>query len=720
MADDKIKIEIDVETRSAVAELAKVAKATDSVEKHVEKLTLAQRAWAAANADIGKATEGWRVAAASVATAGAAFAGLAAASVAVMASAERQDAAIRRLGSAYDAVSAATNGAVSAQQALTLQGQIQAAGVQVNAQQLGLLSRAAREYALATGNDASQAVEKLTNAIVNNSEDALSELNLSQARATTSTQTLANMTRELEARFRGVAPAARTLNEDLEKLPQVMSSIGNSAAQAAAGGLRSFIDMLHGAGTAAAIWRDIVNRQDDQRNVAGQRQTDARNAARQTARERAVASLRSRNLTIDAGQLGGLQGMSEAELNRVAELADTARFGNAVINQAHVDAGIRGILSGRETARHAAARQAGTTAAPTSSRTEDELRKDNIAKQMENAVTGVSHAFERVSKRIELAGVGDALDQAATRAKQFAAYLGRLQDFGQFDPDRMTVPNIANLNAMAIGVVGGDHALRNRFQSIANALGLASPSDADNADLFGSIAGAQEGGGPMAREERARRSRIARRNQGTRRMAREQSLGGRVASSLGFGTDAEGRISPFDGMQAGAELLTGTVNSLTSGLTSLFDTLVSGSADAGTAFQAFASGLLTELGKMAVNKGLFYTFEGIAALFSAPPAAPAYFAAGAGLLALGAGLGIAGAATRPQAPGAGADVSTARGLAPRSSSSAASSRDLAPVTVVMSSLVPAGPNDARRVRSGLDDARRRGFGGNNAPRRVEH
>lgn len=689
MDNDKIKIEIDVETRAAIADLAKLAKATEQVEKQTEKLTAAQRAWKLANTDIGKLAGGWKEAGESIAKVATAFGGLAVAGVAVAAAAERQENALRRLGSAYDAVSVATNGAFSAQQALTLQGQIQAAGVRVNEQQLGLLARAAREYAQATGNDASEAVEKLTNAIVNNSEDALSELNLSQARATNSTQTLANMTRELEARFRGVAPAARTLNEDLSKLPDVLTHIGNAAAQAATGGLRSFIDALWGAGSATAMWRDVTNFADDRRNIGRQQQTDARNASRTSARERAIAALSSRNLTIDASAFGGLQGMSERELTRVTEIAESARFGNASINQTHVNNEMRAFLEQRGIAQREADRRAGTTAAPTRPTEEWERQKEQIAKTLSNATGGVSNAalaFERAAKRMELA-----TGQIASEA-----------------------------NDLAVSLVGANNALRNRFQTLGNALGLQGLDAAEGAELFGGIADAQEGGGLMAREERARRSRIAQRNQGTRRMAREQSLGGRVAGSLGFGTDAEGRISPFDGMQAGAELLTGTVNSLTSGLTSLFDTLVSGSADAGTAFQAFASGLLTELGKMAVNKGLFYTFEGIAALFSAPPAAPAYFAAGAGLLALGAGLGIAGAATRPQAPAPGADVSTARGLAPRSSNSSASMRDLAPVTVVMSSLVPAGPNDARRVRSGLDDARRRGFAGNNAPRRVEY
>lgn len=688
MADDKIKIDVEVDAKAATDALKKVGDAVEAVEKETKKATLASRAWAAANADLGKATEGWRAAAGQVATVGAAFAGVAAAGVAVMAHAEQQEQAIRRLGAAYDAVSTATNGAMSATQALTLQGQIQAAGVRVNSQQLGLLARAAREYAQATGNDAAQAVEKLTNAIVNNSEDALSELGLAQARATTSTQTLANMTRELEARFRGVAPAARTLNEDLEKLPQVMSYIGNAAAQAAAGGLRSFIDMLHGAGTAAAIWRDIVNFADDRRNIDRQRQTDARNAQRQTARERAIESLRRRNLTIDANQLGGFQGMTEQELNRVAELADTARFGNAVINQAHVDAGLRSIVADRDTSRRNAERQAGTTHANDRPVDENVRVKETIAKSMNaagDAAGNAASAFERAAKRIELSGTA-----------------------------------VIDLVASAAEAAGG-RGFRNRLQTAASALGLTSGTDAEQADLFGGIADSMEGGGASRRADRARASRIAARNQGTRRMAREQSLGGRVSSALGFATNDEGRIADFNGMQAGAELLTGTVNSLTNGLTNLFDTLVSGSADAGTAFQAFASGLLTELGKMAVNKGLFYTFEGIAALFSAPPAAPLYFAAGAGLLALGAGLGIAGAATRPQTPATAADTSTARNLAPRSSNSGASMRDLAPVTVVMSSLVPAGPGDAQRARNGLRDARRRGFAdGNYAPRRVEH
>lgn len=769
MADDKIKIEIDVETRSAIADLAKLAKATEQVEKQTEKLTAAQRAWKLANTDIGKLAGGWKEAGESIAKVATAFGGLAVAGVAVAAAAERQENALRRLGSAYDAVSVATNGAFSAQQALTLQGQIQAAGVRVNAEQLGLLTRAAREYALATGNDASEAVEKLTNAIVNNSEDALSELNLAQARATTSTQTLANVTRALEERFRGVAPAARTLNEDLAKLPDVLTHIGNLATQAAAGGLTRLIDAFNGAGAAARTWRDIVELADTdrtmQRQAAATAEANRRSALREQIQRQAQAT--GARFSVD-----DIQGLNTRQLESVSRRLETD-FGTRGRSAAGSDLGaaFSAILAQQDRGVDSTRAVGGIIAAV---RDEEAQRARRATMGEARPVSDAERAKDEIAKRLANGGSGDSLrgpQRDYNRALSAAVVLGapivtveraRGQTLEEYWQARTAAQTISNemtqrtrnaqrqegarflettralrssddltdagitldemrrqLMPLMVEAAGGLNPLNDR-QSLRSVLGIAGESGDSLNSMLGDIADAQEGGGLMAREERARRSRIATRNQGTRRMAREQSLGGRVAGSLGFGTDAEGRISPFDGMQAGAELLTGTVNSLTSGLTSLFDTLVSGSADAGTAFQAFASGLLTELGKMAVNKGLFYTFEGIAALFSAPPAAPAYFAAGAGLLALGAGLGIAGAATRPQTPAPGTDVSTARGLAPRSSNSGASTRDLAPVTVVMSSLVPAGPNDARRVRSGLDDARRRGFAGNNAPRRVEY
>jgi hypothetical protein len=503
-----------------------------------------------------------------------------------------------------------------------------------------------------------------------------------------------------------------------------MQDIGNAAAQAAAGGLRSFIDALHGAGTAAAIWRDITNFADDQRTIARQQATDARQAGLADRRRAMLDRMNRAGVAIPESlrsQLGyGLNNADDRELASLGRALDQAQrrrgvgplradraedaFGGGFDANFNLS---RSISEGTTQIGAAFANAAREQFGLMRSQIEDERRKREPAVdaniraldankrklgELTDTVQGATQSLAELKRGIDRSKPGQSVDSIFEyyRGDQF-----RQQNAFEVDADR------------AAG-------------SIAAALGLAGSTD-EQSSLFGEIADSMEGGGASRRADRARAVEIARRDQGTRRMAREQSLGGRVSSALGFATNDEGRIADFDGMKAGAELLTGTVNSLTNGLTNLFDTLVSGSADAGTAFQAFASGLLTELGKMAVNKGLFYTFEGIAALFSAPPAAPLFFAAGAGLLALGAGLGIAGAATRPQTPAAAADTSTARNLAPRSSNTGASARDLAPVTVVMSSLVPAGPGDAQRARNGLRDARRRGFAdGNYAPRKVEH
>jgi hypothetical protein len=129
---------------------------------------------------------------------------------------------------------------------------------------------------------------------------------------------------------------------------------------------------------------------------------------------------------------------------------------------------------------------------------------------------------------------------------------------------------------------------------------------------------------------------------------------------------------------------------------------------AGEAFQQFAAKTLSSLGEMAVNKGVFYTFEGIASLFTNPVAAPGYFVAGAGLIALGAGLGAAGAAVAPTAPAgvssAPAAARSASGASPRSDGGGAGN-----VTIVLSSLVPPGPRELQGLVNAQRQAGRYGI-----------
>lgn len=253
----------------------------------------------------------------------------------------RHDRALRLLGNSYAAVERATNGAMSAEQALNLQGQIQTAGVRVNAEQLGLLARAAREYALATGNDASQAVEKLSNAIVNNSEDALSELNLAQARSTNSTQTLANMTALLAERYRGLAPTAQQADERVQSFERAAKEAGNTlltvVARGAEGALGALFSLGGGSETVTQTLKDMSREVRDLMNSTGEASVAAVQAA---ARARTQFEIDRRAFQSSSMMQGsGLvipraQELNDAERQSISQLfGEASRLSNEVFQQ---------------------------------------------------------------------------------------------------------------------------------------------------------------------------------------------------------------------------------------------------------------------------------------------------------------------------------------------------------------------------------------------------
>lgn len=581
----------------------------------------------------------------------------------LLATVEQQDAAVRRLGSAYEAVSAATNGAMSAQQALTLQGQIQSAGIQVNSQQLGLLARAARDYALATGNDAAQAVEKLTNAIVNNSEDALSELGLAQARATTSTQTLANMTRELEQRFQGTAPAARTLGEDLQKLPEVIQSIGASAASAAAGGLARFIDAVNGAGTAARIWQDIVGYRDTQRNLEQQRRSQAAMNARADQRERTNTLFREGNVRINeanAANFGSLSTLTEQERSRVNRAANPL-FWNGANASESVNRELAAI-------------------------SEERMQRQAAEGQRALAMSEIAAGIERKMRK-----TGDQMAAAGASAEQLAERLMKAKE--------AVSTSLIDLVSAASEAVGG-RGFRNRFQSAASALGLEGETAEQQADLFGGIADSMEGGGSTARAARSRRSRIAGRNRETRAQALQQdrSVGGGMLRGLGVNGDAletEAKLS-----QGYADTIVGAYSKIGDAITRHVELVASGQETIGQAMLNGVHEVTKALAMEALPKSLMELAAGFAALANpiTAPTAPLHFTAAAvyGSVAAGAGIvaGVTGALGAGQSAGASSgaratgSARAASGASPRPAQEAA-----APVTIYLSSIVPPGPRE---------------------------
>jgi len=640
--------------------------------------------------------------------------------------AERQERAVRLLGGAFDAVRDATNDTITAQQALTLQQGLLQSGLTVSGDQLAALTRRAREFALATGADTEQALGQMLDAMRGLEVEGLRRFGVTlhttgdrQRDFNGVVRQFASGSSEAEVQARKWGTALSQVDQNARTLRETLGSSQRTMSEEVERTSRSFTNMTNSIAGALAraldlnevfqFWSSLFDSSQNQRAIDRQRQ-QIRGDDASTERSNTLGALaRLRERGINTSTLESYARSNGADLNELARIRVAA-------NQAFDTASnVSSTPEGFRAAAYAYVREQGVGALPgvqamlRSQNADDNRREMDRAgdlkrkpRETSGADSSVRQARAEYNRALAAAIVVGAPIVAISRTEG--------QTLEEYWQARARAQEQANRM---------QEAARTEQRQAAEQIAQQEEADESRRGLEQKTSLARQYQDEI--NAQARRQRRDRRDQGTRRMAREQSLGGRVSSALGFATNDEGRIADFNGMQAGAELLTGTVNSLTNGLTNLFDTLVSGSADAGTAFQAFASGLLTELGKMAVNKGLFYTFEGIAALFSAPPAAPLYFAAGAGLLALGAGLGIAGAATRPQTPSAAADTSTARNLAPRSNNSGSSMRDLAPVTVVMSSLVPAGPSDAQRARNGLRDARRRGFAdGNYAPRRIEH
>lgn len=78
---------------------------------------------------------------------------------------------LARLGASYAAVQQATNGAVSAEQAAGVQQRALQAGLRLSAQELAAVTARAREFARATGGDVNQALDQLTDQLIQPGEE---------------------------------------------------------------------------------------------------------------------------------------------------------------------------------------------------------------------------------------------------------------------------------------------------------------------------------------------------------------------------------------------------------------------------------------------------------------------------------------------------------------------------------------------------------------------
>ena len=177
-------------------------------------------------------------------------------------------------------------------------------------------------------------------------------------------------------------------------------------------------------------------------------------------------------------------------------------------------------------------------------------------------------------------------------------------------------------------------------------------------------------------------------------------------------------------MQSYSDMAVGAIGKIGDAFTKHVELVISGQETIGQALLSGTNEIALSLAREALPRSFMELAAGFAALTNpiTAPTAPLHFTAAAifGTVAAGAGLvaGATGAAMASAPPSAAAGTQAARGLAPRSSLGS-STGDLGAVTVVQSSLVPAGPVDAQRARDGLRTVRRQGFG-DRVPRRIEH
>lgn len=730
---EKIQIQIDAETRSAIANLAKLQTATENVEKATKKLSASQRLIETLNTDIsklgGKVGESMRNVAMGVAGGIAAFGALAYKATEMAAAIEQQEMAINRLGPAYDAVRAATNGVVTAQDALKAQQTLVQAGIRVSAEQLGTITRAAREYARATGTETTAALEQLTDALRTSSAEGLGRFGVSLRQGQTGASAFTSALGQLQQQQQQTAVSSRTLREDLDKLPEGLMAIGSSILSVLEGPGNRMMEWLTSLGGATMNLRqflsELAGAGDTIRQRERQAATDAANMRRLEAQEGVFRAAGAAGVAVQRGAIRGLSPERLArlqqqvatlegvvQLGRQAPPRGTARFGVSGLAGQSLTPGFANIDLMRELS-------GGTAAADAPAR---QQRRQAAFQQQVDVLLAEQRAEEEAARRAaqgparpRAAGggggggdTGAATAMRALRDAQSEALLRRAPVVEIGRPSRgMSMQRYLELltteqRALTAATLTPTQLAEQTRRAEEEAAVAAATKEAETLE--------------RARVRRAERidlqQRRFARDRETRRMARAESLGGRALSALGIETDEEGRVRAFDALQTGADLLGQSLGTLRSGFSELFNTLASGSMSAGEAFQQFAAKTLKSLGEMSINQGIALTFQGIAALFTNPVAAPLMLAGGAGLIALGTGLGAAGAAATPAPPSTGGAAPSAA----RSASGPSPRGDMGGggnVTIVLSSLVPPGPRELQGLvhaqrqagRYGLGDAR---------------
>lgn len=529
------------------------------------------------------------------------------------ADAERNERAVRTLGRAWDEVRRQTADTVTAAQALAMQQAFVRNGMSTTAEEMGLLTRAAREYALATGTETPAAMQTLTQALQQGDREGLRPFKISVQEGTTRSEAYRQAIHQLRDGMSGSAVSARTFAEENERLS------------------RAWTEMT------TTLFSDIARWTDLRSNILGV--TQALTALREeggihghadqirasTARDTALMERRdyvgrllqaAAQATNYRGTLINPQRLSPEQLDFI-EQSLTARGRNLEDIQGALQFAT---ATGQnyEASRAATSRERAAEAERAQRERDAQLRAQDARDQRE--ALSPEERRRRALEAAQRAMANDvrrkrnALQQQLTA--EYSANTGSFYTDWTLDIDT----SLEARNAMRVEEEAKrrEQLVYEREQREAQAARFAA---SDNARTAGYDA-------YMERTGRAGNLGLQIRNQFGGQRSLEESMAAPI--------------------QGAAESVKGAFDSMSSGLASFMDTLIESPERAGEAAAQLAKGVLKGLAMMALQKSLFSTAEGIVALtnpVTAPTAAGFFTAAGiyAGV-ATATGAGAAGVA----------------------------------------------------------------------------
>lgn len=173
---------------------------------------------------------------AAVAYAGVAAAaiGFAAVTLKLAADHEKEIRTVNQLGGAYAQVQAATHGVIGAQEALKAQQSLVQSGLRVSDAELAAITRKARDFALATGTDATQALDQLIEGLRQGEAGSLRKYGIAVDASKSRTKQFHDSLSALQKEQSKTAVAQTTLNEELAKTPGLMHSMVSAMSAAVA------------------------------------------------------------------------------------------------------------------------------------------------------------------------------------------------------------------------------------------------------------------------------------------------------------------------------------------------------------------------------------------------------------------------------------------------------------------------------------------------------